>query len=240
MIIEEKKNLVSVLNPLAGGGSMLRISWSCGKPSEGTIAGFLVVYNRAGKNHEECLERLRGLDSGAVLQSLAAGGWLTGTPTAQSQSLVWAVPAGHAEYSVHEGTFRAPCRIEVWTVLEQEGELRVLYQGGPAYHRSSKLSVEVRVKEFQPAVYGGIGPFRRLKEEAVTGVELILSAADPETYEDGAAFYRLKSDRAKLQYPIAKAALGKPLAFVSSGRFQYRADDFEVQVASDYAGMYQL
>lgn len=238
MILDDKKNLVNVVNPLPSVGNMLHINWNCRTPEGGRIAGFLVVYDRGGKNHAACMEQLRALDDAHARALLAKGGWLSGVPTGNEPSLIWAVPVGVSDYAVHEGTFRAPCRIEVWTVLDQDGSLRVLYQDSPAYHRSLKLHADLTAKEFAPAEYG---LFHRVKRPAISGVELTLRTEEQGAiYEDGAVFYRLKSDPAHMEYPIARSALGKPLQFRSTDSFRYIVNDFEVQIAPDYAGMYQL
>ena len=238
MIIEDKSNLVNVVNPLPVTGGMLNFTWTYRLPEEGRILGFLVTYTRSGKGGASCLDMLRDIDDGTVRERLTAGGWLGGAPTGKENGLIWAVPAGSADFKINEGTFRTPCRIDIWTVVEQEGELRLYYKNSPTYCRPLKLQFSVQAKEFVPAEYG---LFHHLKKAAVVGVELVVTADTSNgEYEDGAAQYCLRSDPTKTEYPIARAALGKPLRFISDSVFQYRANDFEVTMSPKYTDMYEL
>lgn len=238
MIIEDKSNLVNVINPLPITGGMLNFTWTYRLPDEGRILGFLVAYTRSGKGDVSCLDKLRGIDDGTVRERLTAGGWLGGAPTGKENGLIWAIPAGSADFKINEGTFRAPCRIEIWTVVERDGELRLYFKKSPAYCRSLKLQVSVQAKEFVPAEYG---LFHRPKNPAVVGVELMVRTDAPDgEYEDGAAQYSLRGDPTRTWYPIAREALGKPMRFISDSSFQYRANDFEVSIDPKFADMYEL
>ena len=238
MIIEQKKDLVTMITPMPVVGNMLSISWVYNLPENGRIKGFLVVYSKAGISFSDCIERIRELNGDAAKSFIESGGWLGGAPKGNEASLIWAAPIGNSYISVNAQTFRAPCSIEVWTVVEQEGELHLYFQDSPSYMLSLKLQYSVKAKEFVPAEYGFL---HKVKKPAVTGVELVLnSSAEKEDYEDGAVFYRLRGDGNGISYPISRKALGKPLRFISTDSFQYKANDFEVGVSPEFTKMYEL
>lgn len=238
MIIDERKNLVTMITPMPAIGDMLHINWVHLMPNNGTIAGFIIAYNRADRNFENCLRQLRGMNDAALQQELSKGGWLGGSPSGKESSLLWAAPADYSNFKISKSTFGAPCRIEVWTVVEIEGRMHLFYKNSPSYSISLKLNCSIKPKEFEPAEYGFL---HRLKKPAVSGVEIVLSTDSPDAaYVDGAVYYRLKSDKTRTAYPIARAAVGKPLRFISTEKFQYKSNDFEVAVTPEFADMYEL
>lgn len=238
MIIEEKRDLVYMITPMPAGANMLSFNWVYNMPEEGALKGFLVVYSKAGMGFSDCLQSLRTLEEGYARALITSGGWVYGTPSGSESNLIWASPLGNSSFKIHSQTFRAPCSIEVWAVVEQAEQLYLYYKESPSYKLSLKLQHSVKAKEFEPAEYGFL---HRLRKPAVSGVELVLSSeTGAEDYEDGAVFYRLASDSSKATYPIARAALGKPLRFVSTESFQYKASDFEVAVSPEFTNMYEL
>lgn len=238
MIISDEKNLIYVINHLPAVGNMLSLNWSCGKPSTGKIAGYMVFYDRAGKNRSAALEYIRGLSDSKILNTITRSGWISSVPTGDDLFLIWGCPVGTPSYIVHEETFCAPCSIEVWTVLERDEEIYLLCNDTPAYHLSLRLEYSIHAETFVPATYGWFG---RMKTPAVSGVQLeIRPPKRGAVYEDGVVYYRLKSDPSKMKYPVPKEAVGKKINFYSRNNFQYRVDDFEVGIETAYSKMYEI
>ena len=238
MILEEKKSFVSNFIPLPQQGNLLRFQWVNAAPERGRLLGFLAVYQKANRETAIFTEQLKDMDSEALKRCLGQGSWLPGLSDGRDPGRVLAIPAGNVVFSVDEQIFRAPYRIELWTVTEEDEELHLFYKDCPYYSRPLKLQCTVRAVTFREAEYG---LFHRVKKAAETGVELLITTNEAQAeYEDGAIQYRLRTDPRQLAYPVSSAAIGKPLQFYSTQAQTYDSRDFIVEVDETYRDSYQL
>jgi hypothetical protein len=217
-------------------GNTVRVNWHCEPEIQrlGQILGFVVCCTN-GDYRQQCREKLRELGDDLLAERISDSnsGWLI--PLEDGASILMAhvsYPNLNNGFAAISSCFRAPCRVEVWTVIRQEDGALLLCCGrnsGSSCYR--KLILQYRLKEEELVEKHGF--LKRSVNVSYSTTLTVSSTAQDAVYADGAVSYRLGQGR--YAFPLAKETLGKPLRFPD-----VRQNQLSIEIDEEYRELYEV
>jgi hypothetical protein len=218
-------------------GASVRVTWNY-LPEYGvscTVLGFIITCT-TGETREACRRKVASLGEDTLVSMVSDNnsGWLI--PMDAEPGLLMA----HVNYtnmtagfSAMSSCFRAPCRVEVWTLIRtgDTDEVVVLWGEGSGSACYRKLQLQCKLEEEE--VVERTGLFRRTVNVSYNTTLTITPVNRDADYKSGAVCYRLAGYR--YPYPLGKESMGQPLRFPNR-----RGSEISVEIDPDYRALYQL